>query len=298
MGTSTIARDLATLLELPGVGPSRARKLLPGRDGGDWLESESLHSALKPNQRDELPRARARVDAAWLQMEAAGVRAISICDPEYPAPMRDLLGTAAPVVLYCLGALALLGAPSVGFCGSRKASEKGMAAAADAAGLLAAAGVNVVSGFASGIDMHAHLAALAAGGTTTVALAEGIGGFRVKQEIANQWDEKRTLVVSEFPPSAPWSVGRAMQRNRTICGLSRALILIEARATGGSFAAGRECLELGLPLFAAVYEGMPEAASGNLQLLGEGARGLMRSRRTGRSNIAPVLAAVRSAPAS
>src|SRR6185437_5756877 len=138
MGTSTIARDLATLLELPGVGPSRARKLLPGRDGGDWLESESLHSALKPNQRDELPRARARVDAAWLQMEAAGVRAISICDPEYPAPMRDLLGTAAPVVLYCLGALALLGAPSVGFCGSRKASEKGMAAAADAAGLLAA----------------------------------------------------------------------------------------------------------------------------------------------------------------
>jgi len=41
------------------------------------------------------------------------------------------------------------------------------------------------------------------------------------------------------------------------------MILIEARTTSGSIQAGRDCLRLGLPLFAAVYEGMPESATGN-----------------------------------
>jgi predicted Rossmann fold nucleotide-binding protein DprA/Smf involved in DNA uptake len=83
-----------------------------------------------------------------------------------------------------------------------------------------------------------------------------------------------------------------MQRNNTICGLSRALVLIEARTTGGSMQAGRDCLRLGLPLFAAVYEGAPEAASGNEELLGRGARRLMKSRLADRPNIRPILDAI------
>jgi DNA processing protein len=83
-----------------------------------------------------------------------------------------------------------------------------------------------------------------------------------------------------------------MQRNRTICGLSRAMILIEARTSGGSIQAGRDCLKLGLPLFAAVYEGMPESATGNDELLNQGARRLMKSRSTNQPNIGPVLEAI------
>jgi predicted Rossmann fold nucleotide-binding protein DprA/Smf involved in DNA uptake len=78
--------------------------------------------------------------------------------------------------------------------------------------------------------------------------------------------------------------------------LSRALILIEARRTGGSIQAGRDCLKLGLPLFAAVYEGTTEAATGNQELLEQGARRLMKSRSTNRPNIQPILDVIRSAP--
>ncbi len=116
----------------------------------------------------------------------------------------------------------------------------------------------------------------------------------MKKEIREEWDESRTLVVSEFGPSTPWSVSHAMQRNRTICGLSRAMILIEARSTGGSIQAGRDCLRLQLPLFAAVYEGMPESATGNQELLTQGARRLMKSRATNRPNIQPILEAIRA----
>jgi len=142
--------------------------------------------------------------------------------------------------------------------------------------------------------MNAHRAALASGGTTTVVLAEGILRFRVKREIRDEWDEARTLVISEFGPNLPWSVNHAMQRNRTICGLSRAMLLIEARITGGSIQAGRDCLRLGLPLFAAVYEGAPESATGNEELLVRGANRLMKSRSTDRPNIRPILDAIAS----
>jgi len=194
--------------------------------------------------------------------------------------------------LLCLGNFELLNHVSVGFCGSREASDKGMATARDAATLLANDKINIVSGFAAGVDMNAHRAALAAGGTTTVVLAEGILRFRVKKDISDLWDEARTLVVSEFGPNLPWSVSHAMQRNRTICGLSRAMVLIEARTTGGSIEAGRICLSIGLPLFAAVYEGSPESATGNEELLSRGAQRLMKSKSRDLPNIRPILDAI------
>jgi DNA processing protein len=169
-----------------------------------------------------------------------------------------------------------------------------LATAQESADLLARQGINIVSGFAAGVDMSAHRAALVAGGTTTVVLAEGILRFQVKKGIREEWDDRRTLVVSEFGPNLPWGVGHAMQRNRTICGLSRAMILIEARTSGGSIQAGRDCLRLGIPLFAAAYEGMPESATGNEELLHQGARRLMKSRSLNRPNIRPVLDAIAS----
>jgi DNA processing protein len=187
----------------------------------------------------------------------------------------------------------LLNKCAVGFCGSREATDKGLATAWESADLLAREAINIVSGFAAGVDMNAHRSALSAGGTTTVVLAEGILRFRIKKEIRSEWDESRTLVVSEFGPNLPWSVNHAMQRNRTICGLSRAMILIEARSSGGSIQAGRDALKLRLPLFAAVYEGMPESATGNQELLTQGAHRLMKSRSTNRPNIQPILNAIR-----
>jgi DNA processing protein len=221
-----------------------------------------------------------------------------LIDKDYPEALKRVLGEDAPVLLLCRGNRDLFAKPAVGFCGSREASEKGQATAWDSSDLLARAGINIVSGFAAGVDMNAHRSALAAGGTTTAVLAEGILRFRVKREIRDQWDEQRTLVVSAFGPNLPWSVGHAMRRNRTICGLSRAMILIEARTSGGSIQAGRDCLNLGLPLFAAVYEGVPESATGNEELLHHGAKRLMKSRAANRTNIRPVLEAIAATPVS
>jgi predicted Rossmann fold nucleotide-binding protein DprA/Smf involved in DNA uptake len=99
-------------------------------------------------------------------------------------------------------------------------------------------------------------------------------------------------VVSEFFPENHWIAGRAMQRNRTICALSRALVLIEARATGGTFAAGEVALAMGVPLFTADYSTQLESNNGNRILLARGAVRLRQSRATGRANLAQLFAMV------
>lgn len=295
------AFDLMTLLDAPGVGPGRVRKLLKRwkrAPDSSLLDKHLLGEALTESQVAALPASRERVRRHWEDLEKKNVRALSVVDPAYPETLWRTLGEDSPILLLCTGNFDLLRKTSVGFCGSRDASEKGLATAWGSADLLGRQGINVVSGFAAGVDMNAHRAALASGGTTTVVLAEGILRFRVKREIRDDWDEQRTLVLSEFGPNLQWSVSHAMRRNRTICGLSRAMVLIEARTTGGSIQAGRDCLKLGLPLFAAVYEGAPESATGNEELLAHGANRLMKSRSTDRPNIRPILDAIYNAVAN
>jgi len=298
MAAHSIAFDLMTLLDAPGVGPRRVRKILEtwrNSRNASLSDTDLLRGTLTAAQVASLPESRERVMRHWEELEKQDIHVLSVVDPGYPERLKNALDDDAPLLLLCRGNQDLFRTQSVGFCGSREATEKGLATARDTADLLAREGINIVSGFAAGVDMNAHRAALTSGGTTTIVLAEGILRFRLKKEIRSDWDEHRTLVVSEFGPNLPWSVGHAMQRNRTICGISRALILIEARANGGSIQAGRDCLKLGLPLFAAAYEGMPESATGNEELLHHGAKRLMKSRATNRTNIRHVLEAVTSA---
>ncbi len=208
------------------------------------------------------------------------VRLISVLDDNYPIALRNGLNAKTPPLLYCRGNIELLSKPAVGFCGSRKASDKGIETARDCADQLALQGFVVVSGYAAGVDTTAHIAALSAGGTTVIVLPEGILHFRIKQEIKSVWDWERVLVISHFEPKLTWSVHNAMARNSVICGLSNAMILIEAGTTGGSIAAGRTCLDMERPLFAPVYEGMPETAAGNRLLLEQGAHPLLKNRHT------------------
>jgi DNA protecting protein DprA len=198
--------------------------------------------------------------------------------------------------LFVRGNLDLFQLPGVGFCGSRNASDKGLQISHDCARLLAEEHINVVSGYAHGIDIEAHRAALEAGGTTTLVLAEGILHFRLKEqlrEVAGKGALSRMLVVSEFSPGLPWKAHNAMARNRTICGLSHAMIVIESGLEGGTFEAGKTALELGEPLFCVEYSEPLLSAPGNPYFLRHGAFSLRRSR-DGQPNLAKVISVVRN----
>ena len=81
-----------------------------------------------------------------------------------------------------------------------------------------------------------------------------------------------------------------MQRNHTICGLSRAMVLVESSEKGGTFAAGKAALALGCPLFVVEHPDPALSASGNLYFLSRGAVPLRR-KKSGEPDIQDVLQA-------
>lgn len=297
MEVSASTLVLMRLLSIRGVGVGKLRKVIESlqsaADGLANLDPRPLQSQglLDERQLDEFATSEEKAKRDIEALRSHDVHVIGWFDAAYPEKLRRRRG---PPLLMFRGEPALFDRPSIGFCGSRRASDKGLAVARDCAEQLAQAGIDVVSGYASGIDLCTHRTALQAGGSTTIVLPEGLLQFRIKRELKEVWDWTRVCVVSEFSPGARWSVGNAMQRNATICGLSDAMILIEARSTGGSIAAGRESLAMGVPLFVAEYEGMPESADGNRALIAQGAMALRRSRKTYRASLDRVFAAMQS----
>jgi DNA processing protein len=284
------AFQILRLLETPGVGVVKTNSIIESIRGN--LEPERLEKVLGKKALEGYLSNEEKVTAEWLQFQNEDVKCITILDEDYPKQLKNLLQKKAPPLLMVRGNYQLLNKLSVGFCGSRKASDKGIATAKDCADQLAREGVNIVSGYAAGVDMATHKAALECGGTTTLIQCEGILNFRKKRDLKGIWDWDRIAVVSEFLPGVPWSARNAMQRNSTICALTSSMILIESASKGGSIAAGRTCLKMGIPLFAPVYNGMPETAVGNRELLQEGAFKLYKNGKTNRANMGNVFAAI------
>lgn len=295
------------LQHAPGVGAATLRSILrrmhqEGLDAAAFLSLEDRELQgrfkMKAEACDFLRRHDDSLDAKWLQLEKMGVQVLVDGQPGYPARLSRTLAGSAPPVLYAMGNLDLFESPSVGFGGSRKASEKGIKITEDSAALLAREGVNVVSGYAQGVDLAAHRAALDAGGSTTLVLAEGMLHFRIKEDLRRFVDEEtlsRVLVLSEFPPSLAWKAHSAMVRNRTICGLSDAMVIIESGPDGGTFEAGKTAIDLKVPLFCVAYASPPPSAAGNTFFLQHGASPIKQTR-DGSPNLAGLLAVLSASP--
>jgi DNA processing protein len=248
---------LATAATLPGVPTRRARELA----GGGW-EALDRHLAELPEDR------RDNAAALAADLANAGVDVVTINHDSYPRRLREL--RRPPSLLFWWGNLSLVDERGVGMCGSRDASARGLEYARLFGRAVVERGLQVVSGYARGVDLETHLGALEAGGATIVVLAEGIKHFRRKRAFAGlPFDKDHVLALSEFPPGQPWSPGAAMTRNATIAALARAMLVIEAREKGGTLNAGLQAMEIGRPVFAVDYaEDLPE---GNRILFARGA---------------------------
>lgn len=295
------------LQHAPGVGAATLRSILrrvqqERLDASAFLSLEDRELQGRFKMKNEacefLRREDDLLDAKWLQLETMGVHMLVIGQQGYPDRLGRILGGSAPPILYAMGNLSLLELPSVGFGGSRKASEKGIKITEDSSALLSRDGINVVSGYAQGVDLAAHRSALEAGGCTTLVLAEGMLNFRVKRDLRRFFDEEtrsRVLVLSEFPPSLAWKAHSAMTRNRTICGLSDAMFIIESGPDGGTFEAGKTALDLKVPLFCVAYASPPPSAAGNTFFLQHGASSIMQTR-DGLPNLTGLMDVLRARP--
>ena len=202
-------------------------------------------------------------------------------NPLYPKNMSNFFKKLPS--LSALGNIELLKNNAVGFCGSRKVSDKGISASHNCVNALIQKhpDIAIVSGNANGVDLEVHYEALKQGASTILVLPEGINYFKIKPKLQAVWDWDRALVISQFDDDANWKVWQAMTRNNLILSISKAMVVVEAGEKGGTRAMANSAIKHNTPLFAIDYNDNP---AGNKLLKNQAIEMIRKSKKTGIAN--------------
>ena len=205
------------------------------------------------------------------------IKIITLDSKYYPRQLINNLDTAAPPLLFCGGKLDLLNALNISIVGSRDVSKGGIDFTKKISKELALSGFNIVSGYAKGVDTLAHLAALENDGTTIFVLSYGLYDFKKKKDFLDVKWTNNILALSEFSPESKWLASNAMIRNKTIVGLSNAVLVVQAGPEkdekgnmSGTFNSGKTSLKHNIPLFV-LTPSTVDNAEGNQSLIDQGA---------------------------
>lgn len=176
------------------------------------------------------------------------VKVFLLENEDYPDMLKNIYDP--PALLYAYGDYCSLTKPSIAVVGSRKSSEKGKKFARDISHNLAELGFNIVSGFALGIDISAHIGAMEKGSTTAV-----FGnGLLTVYPASNKRYLKELLqkgtIVSELSLNEPPNRYNFPRRNRIISGLCVGVIVVEAAPKSGSLITAKLAVEQNRELFA------------------------------------------------
>lgn len=211
---------------------------------------------------------------AFEKLRSDGITIIGLDDERYPKSVLQYMKDEAPPILFCKGYLPLLNTKGVSIVGARDVSEFGVMITKSIASKLAEHGINVTSGYAKGVDTSAHLGALEAHGTTTMILSFGTNYISIKREMKELNWEKNSLFVTQFAPYEKFSGSNAMTRNKLVCAMSKAIVVIasgpERDSEGkmsGTFDAGKSALKMNIPVFVLSPQVLKPAPQGNIDLI-------------------------------
>lgn len=182
-------------------------------------------------------------------MQKQAVDIVTIEDEEYPQILKNIYDY--PVSLYCKGNKNILNEISFGIIGCREASSYGIKAAQYFSYHLAQKGSNVISGLAKGIDSYAHIGALKANGKTIGVIGCGLDIIYPKenQYVYEKIIKQNGAIVSEYPLGEEVKKMHFPQRNRIISGISKGIIVIEAKKKSGTLITVDFALEQGKDVY-------------------------------------------------
>lgn len=248
--------------------PSQIASILPDIGRGKFSRADS--SSLLSLDTEDLY-------SAYEKLKKDNIHIIGLDDKRYPPILMERLGENAPPILFCKGNLSLLTTDSISIVGSRDINDYAVKLTKRIANRLAAAEYNVTSGFAKGVDTSAHIGSLENNGTTTMILSYGFNHLSIKKDIKQYNWENNTLFISQFMPYEKFSGQNAMTRNKLVCALSKAVIVIssgpERDSNGkmsGTFDAGLTSLKYKIPLFVLNPSLLDPAPQGNSDLIKQG----------------------------
>lgn len=281
MATSDL--DVYRLFCAKGIGPKKIQRILHaqhmvniGIDGFLKLDVSQMQSFL-PELSERDCQALKDIDndrtlREFDSLREADVQIISLNSENYPEALVERLGDGAPPLLFVYGNTGLLSKQKLAIVGSRQASDEGINFVEKIIGGLIGYDVPIISGGAAGIDKAAHVSAIENKLKTIIVLSSGIKQF-LTTGVAD-FPEEEALVISQFHPDSPWSSASAMVRNKLVCALSKAVVVVEASIEGGTMHAGRTALEMGILLYVIDPAEFETPPPGNQKLIELGGQGI------------------------
>ena len=266
------------LCNIPGIFQETLKKLLrkyPSPEAIFHTEEEKLlqEGLISEKQKEAMRQSKKSLDILeeLETLQKKGIQFLHQESKDFPAKLKEIPD--APYSLYLIGHLPDPGLPSVGMVGARACSEYGKKMAFRYAGVLAAGGVQIISGLAVGIDAVSAKGALSGGGKTFAVLGSGIDVIYPAENMALYYEiiASGGGIISEYPigtQPVPWQFPL---RNRLISGLSDRLLVMEAKERSGTLITVRYALEQGRDVYALPGRVTDKTSQGCNQMIADGA---------------------------
>ena len=194
-------------------------------------------------------------------------------DKDFPSILNHIYNP--PAILFMRGNRALLDKRlnRIALVGARRCSLYGRNVARMLGKELGKYSTIIVSGGARGIDTHGHEGLLASLGYGIVVMGCGLDVVypRENTKLFDRILQNNGLLVSEYPPGTPPSAKHFPARNRIISGLSRGVIVVEAKGSSGSLITADMAVSEGRDVFVVPCNLLDHTADGNKFLMRNGA---------------------------
>lgn len=182
-------------------------------------------------------------------LEKNNIKIITIEDKEYPKILKNIYDY--PISLYVKGNIKILNQISIGIIGCRDCSAYGKKVAQYFAYHLANKNINIISGLAKGIDSYAHIGAIKAKGITIGIVGNGLDIVYPKENkyLYDKIVEENGAIISEYPLGIEPAKMNFPARNRIISGMSKQILVIEAKKKSGTLLTVDFALEQGRDVY-------------------------------------------------
>ncbi|MGN0665463.1 MAG: DNA-processing protein DprA [Huintestinicola sp.] len=224
----------------------------------------------------------ASLDAAKQVMEYCNKNNINIVtedDEDYPQRLASIY--APPMLLFYRGDISGIDSSmTMGIVGTRRPSDYTIKVTKALTRTLAKEGIRIVSGFAVGTDITAHLTAAESGGKTYAVLGSGIDyDYPAENAKYRRLIEENGALISEYLPQYRPTTHSFPQRNRILSGLSLGVAVMEAGEKSGSLNTASQALSQGRDIFAVPPHDLFDLRyAGNVRMLRDGAIPLFGAR--------------------
>lgn len=239
MTTSELLYTLA-LLQVEGVGDIVAKKLIHHCGSAEkvfaapksqLLAIDGIGEVLVRNLQNKTVFQRAEAELAFIEKEQLDYTFYQ--DEAYPERLKHCVD--GPTVLFQSGNIHLEQQKIISIVGTRQVTNYGIDFTRKLIEDLALLNPVIVSGFAYGVDIVAHQAALDYGLQTVGVLAHGLNQIypKVHKKYLRKMEENGGFLTEFWSTSSP-ERENFVKRNRIVAGISEATIVIESAEKGGS----------------------------------------------------------------